>query len=201
MDGDVCERQLRSLDSRAPPPSRGQALCANDEWCAGKRLVGLEDSSHPTRSKGRILREFSYGYRLRRRRTLDLADSHGVEGPPNENHRDDEESGRELIFESRVARLQTDGEFHRQQAEQRRELDDRIHGHGRRVFERIADGVADDGRGVQVGPFGFHIDFDDFFGVVPRPAGIGHEDGLVQTEHGDRNQIPDKEKRLDKGKR
>ena len=43
------------------------------------------------------------------------------------------------------------------------------------------------------------LDFDDFLGVVPGAAGVGHEDGLVQAEDGDREQVADEEERLDEG--
>ena len=45
--------------------------------------------------------------------------------------------------------LHFDRDLDRQQAEQGRELDDRVEGHRRGVLERIAHGVAHDGRGVQ----------------------------------------------------
>ena len=40
----------------------------------------------------------------------------------------------------------------------------------------------------------FH--FDDLLGVVPRAARVGHEDGLVQAEDGNRDQVADKEERF-----
>ena len=45
------------------------------------------------------------------------------------------------------------------------------------------------------------IHFDNFLGVVPRAAGVGHEDGLVQAEDRDRNQIADEEVLVQAGKR
>ena len=94
---------------------------------------------------------------------------------------------------------QLDRQLHRQQAEQRGELDDRIQRHRRSVLERIADRVADDGGVVQRRPFLLQFDFDDFLGVVPGAAGVGHEDGLVETEDRDRDQVADEEERLDEG--
>ena len=49
----------------------------------------------------------------------------------------------------RRAGAEVDAQLDGQQAEQRRELDDRVHRHRRRVLERIADRVADDRRVVQ----------------------------------------------------
>ena len=68
-----------------------------------------------------------------------------------------------------------------------------IHRHRAGVLERIAHGVADDGRGVQLGALLFQIHFDDFLGVVPRAAGVGHEDGLEQAEERDAHEIADEE--------
>jgi len=61
------------------------------------------------------------------------------------------------------------------------------------VLERIADGVADDGRGMKFGAFLFQIHFNDFLGVVPRAAGIGHEDGLEQAEERNAHEVTDEE--------
>ena len=44
--------------------------------------------------------------------------------------------------------------------------------------------------------FGLH----DLLGVVPRAAGIRHEDGLIEAEDRDGNQIADEEVRLNEGK-
>ena len=77
------------------------------------------------------------------------------------------------------------------------ELDDRVHRHRRGVLERIADRVADDGRGVQRRALLLQLDLDDLLGVVPRAAGVGHEDGLEQAEDRDRDQVADEEERLE----
>src|ERR1035437_2654354 len=82
------------------------------------------------------------------------------------------------------------------QSEQGRELDDRVHCHRRGVFERIAHGVSDHGCVVQRCPFLFHVDLYDLLCVVPCGAGICHEDGLVQTEDRNREEIADKQERL-----
>src|SRR5262249_29803505 len=81
-----------------------------------------------------------------------------------------------------------------EKAEERCELDDRIHGNGGSVFKRIADGIADDRGVVEWRAFLLQLDFDDFLSVVPRAAGVGHKDRLVQTENGDGNEIADEEK-------
>ena len=74
--------------------------------------------------------------------------------------------------------FQFDRNFNRQQAKERREFDDRVHGDGRCVLERIADRVAYYGGSVERRAFLFQIHFHDFFGVVPRAAGVGHENRL-----------------------
>jgi hypothetical protein len=92
-----------------------------------------------------------------------------------------------------------DGQFDRQQSEQRGEFDDRVHGHRRRVLERIAHRVADHRGVVQRRAFLFQFGFDDLLGVVPRGAGVGHEDCLVEAEDRNRDQVADKEERLHEG--
>ena len=37
------------------------------------------------------------------------------------------------------------------------------------------------------------VGLDDLLGVVPRAAGVGHEDGLEQAEEGDADQVADEE--------
>ena len=49
---------------------------------------------------------------------------------------------------------------------------------------------------MQRRPFLFHVDLYDLLRVVPGAAGIGHEDGLVQAEDRNRDQVADKEERL-----
>ena len=49
--------------------------------------------------------------------------------------------------------------------------------------------------------FLLQLDFHDFLGVVPGASRVGHEDGLIQTESGDGNEIADKKERLDECKR
>ena len=45
------------------------------------------------------------------------------------------------------------------------------------------------------------IHFDDFLGVVPRAAGIGHENGLKQTEESDADEVADEEVSIEEGQR
>ena len=91
------------------------------------------------------------------------------------------------------------GDLHGQQAEEGGELDDGIHRHGAGVLERVAHGVAHDRGGVQGRAFLFEVHLDNFLGVVPRAAGVGHEDGLKQAEEGDGDQVGDEEVRVEKG--
>ena len=71
---------------------------------------------------------------------------------------------RPLLFGKRNA------EFHGQQSEQRRELDDRVQRHRRRIFERIAYRVAHDSRVVQRRAFLLELRLDNLLRVVPRAA-------------------------------
>ena len=65
----------------------------------------------------------------------------------------------------------------------------------------IADGVADDGGGVQRRALLLQLDLDDLLRVVPGAAGVGHEDRLVQPEERDRDQVADEEVRLEERRR
>src|SRR5579863_2155179 len=49
--------------------------------------------------------------------------------------------------------------------------------------------------------FLLQLDLDDFLRVVPCAAGVGHEDGLVQAENRDGNQVADEEERFDERER
>jgi hypothetical protein len=62
-------------------------------------------------------------------------------------------------------------------------------------------GVAHNRGRVQFGALGLQLGLDDLLGVVPRAAGVGHEDGLEQAEQGDGDQVADEEELLDKGER
>jgi hypothetical protein len=95
-----------------------------------------------------------------------------------------------------VTNRQLDGE---QEAEERGELDDRVHGHRGGVLEGVADGVADDAGRVQRGALLLELDLDELLGVVPGAAGVGHEDGLVEAEERDGDEVADEEERLEEG--
>src|SRR6187551_937201 len=84
-------------------------------------------------------------------------DAHAVERAPNEEHRSEREDGGE---DRAGLTIQLNRQLDREQAEQGGELDDRVHGHRRSVFERVAHGVADDGGSVQVRAALFQFDFD-----------------------------------------
>src|SRR5205085_5803219 len=81
---------------------------------------------------------------------LFLGNAHRVERSPYEKERDREHYDSrncEVIPPSRDMRfLKRDRDLHRKQAEQGRKLDDRVQRHRGRILERIADGIADDGR-------------------------------------------------------
>ncbi len=63
-------------------------------------------------------------------------------------------------------------QFHRQQPEQRRELDDRVHRHRRGVLERIADRVADDVAACSGVPFSFSSTSTIFFALSQAPPAL-----------------------------
>src|SRR5205814_5721081 len=126
-------------------------------------------------------------YRLareeRRHLALLLLDAHGVERTPDEGYRDGQEQSRESMRESGtlIARKRN-CELHREQSKQRRELDDRIERHRRRVLERIADSITNDSRCVQISSFLLELHLDNLLRVVPCTTCICHEDGLIQSE-------------------
>ena len=128
--------------------------------------------------------------------------AHSVERAVDEEHGNEEEHQGEHHAEPMpLLRRQRHGKFDGQQSEQRRELDDRVQGDRRGVLERIADRVADHRGLMQCGALGLQLDLHDLLRVVPGAAGIGHEDGLVQAEEGDRDQIADKEVGFDERER
>ena len=86
-----------------------------------------------------------------------------------------------------------DRDFGRKQAEQSRELDDRVHGYGGGILEGVAHRVADDRCGVKRRALFLQVDFNDLLRVVPCAAGVCHVDGLEEAEAGDGNQIRHKE--------
>src|SRR6267143_2723948 len=129
-----------------------------------------------------------------------FADAHAVEGTVDEEEGDDEEGRRENVRQAAALRGgQLHGELNGQQAKEWREFNDRIEGDGRRILKRIAHYVADDCSVVEGRALLLEFDFNDFLGVVPGTAGVGHEDGLVQAEDGDGEEIADEEKRFDEG--
>src|SRR6266487_6024158 len=81
------------------------------------------------------------------------------------------------------------GKLDGKQAEECGELDDRVERHRRSVLERIPDRIADYRGVMQRSALLLQFYFDDFLCVVPGAAGVGHEDGLVQTESGDGNEV------------
>src|SRR5665647_2236609 len=96
---------------------------------------------------------------------------------------------------------EADRQLDSEQAEQSRELDYRVERDRRGVLVRVTDGVTDYRRVMQRGALGMQIDLDDLLRVVPRAARIGHEDGLIQPEDGDRDEVADEEVRLDERER
>src|SRR5579863_10213239 len=128
------------------------------------------------------------------------SDSHAVEGPVDEEERNCEKGQREYVCEGwALVTGKGDGELDGKQSKQRGELDYWIEGDGGSVFERIADCIADDGGVVERSSLLLEFDFNDFLGVVPSGARVGHEDGLVEAKDGDRDEIADEEKRFDEG--
>src|SRR5712675_2368766 len=129
-------------------------------------------------------------------------DPHGVERAPHERQRDEKEcAGKHETQRSAPLRRERNRELDREQAEERRELDDRIHRDRGRVLERVADGIAHNRSVVQRRAFLLQLGLDDLLGVVPCPPRIRHEDGLVETEQRDRDQVADEEVRLEERER
>src|SRR5712692_3805653 len=87
-------------------------------------------------------------------------DAHAVERAVDEGEGNGEEGRGEDVCQSAALRGgQSHGEFDGEKAEERCEFNDRIEGDGRRVFKRIADGVADDGGVVKRRAFLFEFHF------------------------------------------
>ncbi len=128
-----------------------------------------------------------------------LGNSHPVEGTINENQGDEKEASGQTEFQADIGHRH--GDFHSQQTEQSREFDDRIQGNRRGILERVADGVADNGRFMQRSVLHLQINFDDLLAVIPATAGIGHEDRLEEAEEGDADQIADEEVGVEEGQR
>src|SRR3972149_6113832 len=98
----------------------------------------------------------------RGRRGSPATDAHGIERPPDEDDRDAEEPRGQKAGQRRAALgRERDGELHRQQAEERGEFDDRIHGDRGRVLEGVPDRVSHDGGGVEGRPLLLQLHLDD----------------------------------------
>ena len=52
---------------------------------------------------------------------------------------------------------------------------------------------------MQVRSLGVHFGLHDLLRIVPRATGVGHENGLVKTDDGQRNQVTDEEEGFDEG--
>src|SRR5215813_12293624 len=106
-------------------------------------------------------------------------DAHAVERPVHEERRDDEEDRGEHAAQPRTALVgERYCQLYGEQPEQGRELDDWVECDGRRVLEWIADRITHDRRRVQRRAFLLELDLDDLLRVVPRAAGVRHEDRL-----------------------
>jgi len=66
-------------------------------------------------------------------------------------------------------------------------------GHRRRVLERVPTVSPTTVAACSGVPFRLQLDLDDLLRVVPRAAGVGHEDSLIQAEQGNGDQVADKE--------
>src|SRR5258708_5513787 len=126
------------------------------------------------------------------------ADSHAVEGAVDEEEGHCKERERQNVCDGcALVAGKSHGQFHCEQSEKRGEFDDRVQGDGGSIFEGIAYSVTDHGGVMQRSSLLLHFDFDDLLGVVPGGAGIGHEDGLVEAEDGDRDQVAHEEEWFD----
>ena len=130
---------------------------------------------------------------------MDRPNSHRVERAIHEAYRHQEKDQRQNIADTRPCLFcQLDSQLHGQESEQSGELDDRVQGYRRGVFERVAYSVANHRGCVQFGALLLQFDFDDFLGIVPGGSRISHENRLVETESRNRNQIADEKERLHK---
>jgi len=123
-------------------------------------------------------------------------DAHPVERAEHEEEADDEEDDSDSCREHPLG---IHRDFHGEDSEQCGELDDRVQRHRRRVLEGIADDVADHGRIVQRASLLLQLHLHDLLRVVPASAGIRHVDRHVEPEHRDRDQVADKEDRVEAG--
>src|SRR5262249_45628861 len=123
-------------------------------------------------------------------------DPHPVEGAVDEDERETEEDGREDRRRRRVGALHLLRELDGEEAEERRELDDRVERDARRVLEGVTDGVADDRCVVKRRALRLELDLDDLLRVVPRATGVRHEEGLEEAEEGDPDEVADEEERV-----
>ena len=121
---------------------------------------------------------------------------HGIERAMNKHQGGDEEKSADAQLQGLIVHV--DRHFHGEQTEERGEFNDRIQRHRGSVLERIADRVAHDGCRVEGGALLFHVHLDNFLGVVPRAAGVRNENGLIQSEERDADQIADEEIRIKK---
>ena len=75
------------------------------------------------------------------------------------------------------------------QGHQVHDLDHRVQRRAGRIFQRVADGIADNGRLVIFAVLAAVVAvFDILLGVVPGPAGVGHEHRLQQAGENDAGQ-------------
>src|ERR1039458_4731094 len=134
----------------------GTAAIACPELAEGAVPKVLEAQNKNATQNCSGWRSYSFCFLLRA-----LLDPHRVERPVHERKRHHEEPSSQYSRQSRpLIDGQLHSQLHRQQPEQRRELDDRIQRYRRRVLERIAHGIADDGCIVQWRTLLLHLNFD-----------------------------------------
>src|SRR6266498_3737753 len=118
--------------------AKGNALLATAEKSVGNSIERIMIKKNRSNMSNR-----SY-------RSLFCPDAHAMKRAPNEKDGNQKEDG--CQYQSKRPALlfrQAYRQFHGQQAEERRELDHRIHCHRRSVLKRIADRVAHDCRIMQ----------------------------------------------------
>src|SRR5687767_10185751 len=128
-----------------------------------------------------------------------MLDPHPVEGAVDEEYRYQKEYKRERQAERRpLLACQRYRELHGKQAEKRGELDNRIQRHRGCVLKWIAHCVANDCCVMKRGALAFQLGLDNLVRVIPSAARICHEDGLVEPEQRDGDQISDEEVWIEK---
>ena len=117
-------------------------------------------------------------------------DSHGEEGAV---YKDQRESKEDCCQRECKLRRKFDSKLDGKETKQRGELDDRVQSNRRGVLERIADRISHNRGIMKRSTLGIEFSFNNLLRVIPCTTGIGHEDGLIETEKRNGDQVTNKE--------